>query len=710
MSLHTIQKKIPVGTILITILGLICAFFLYFTIELIEHEKIDAQFQREVDELVLQFHSELQLAFSSLYGIRGLFNASDEVTREEFYVFAGPFLSYLPGVQALEWIPRVPHEKRLAYEVATRTEGFPNFTIREQQSQGKMVLAGQRNEYFPVHFMEPFVGNEIAFGFDIGSDPIRKTVLQDAWQRGLLRVTPRIILAQEKYNQNGFLAILPIFSIQESTSTGTRDELIGFALGVFRIGDIFNVAMQKNSGNSGLIKFTLFDRSSAEQNKLLHQHKSLSKDMSKIVYIKKMRDIGGRQWEIEAQATEAYVQQQHSNIPFRVLCVGVTITFLLVLYFYMQTKKVAKVNSLMLEKSRALAKQMSENQAIIDIAINSLIKIDEQGTIEIFNPAAEQMFGYRSDEVIGENIKILMPEPFRSAHDSYLANYLRTGNAKVIGKGRKTLGVHKNGTIFPLYLVLGESKINNQRSFFGFLLDINKQKQKSDLNYDFVPFMSYELRSALRLIKGSLLLILSGAVGELSEKMQEMLATGKLNLDRLTHLINAIDMEKLQEDYMNLKRDFLSVEKLVHQAMMINQDYANIFDVQLILTASMDKFKGVAVEGDEERLLQVFANLISNAIKFSSEKSLVKLTVVRVGEKVRFSVIDHGKGVAKQMHNQIFQQNYEGIKQFDLRQGSIGLGLAISKIIVEQHGGKIDFISKESKGSTFYFDLPCHDQ
>lgn len=125
----------------------------------------------------------------------------------------------------------------------------------------------------------------------------------------------------------------------------------------------------------------------------------------------------------------------------------------------------------------ALRDSAERLRAILETAVEGIITIDERGVMESFNPSAEKIFGYSSSEAIGQNVKLLMPEPFRHEHDGYLENYHRTGHAKIIGIGREVIGRRKNGTIFPMDLSVSEVRLAGRRMFTGFVRDITERKQ-----------------------------------------------------------------------------------------------------------------------------------------------------------------------------------------------------------------------------------------
>ncbi|MBF0380740.1 MAG: CHASE domain-containing protein [Magnetococcales bacterium] len=694
-------------SILIIIIGVVLSALLFLAIDRQEKQRLFAEFQRDVDERTVSFRSEIELAFGSLYGIRGLFLASTNVDRQEFKTFVTPFLSNLPGVQALEWIPKVTNAQRLKFETDTQKEGFNSFQITQRQSQGSMVRAKKRQEYFPVHYLEPFQKNRAAFGFDLASSATRLETLEKSRDLGLLHATERITLVQEKGTQQGFLAFLPIYKGSTDSVEKRRQQLFGFALGVFRLGDIFEAAMEKVSRKELGIDIKLFDKSVTKDKQFLNHHK-LQGDYeldNNFIFQKTITNIGGRDWLLVATPATSYISARRTLTPYLGLGAGLVITIILSLFLQSNTNKRLEVENLINIRTSELRDREEENRVIVEAAANALIMINHLGIIENFNPAAENMFGYTHDEVIGKNVKILMPDPNRSAHDGHLANYINTGVAKIIGKGREVEGQRKDGTIFPLYLAVGEREIKQQKKFVGFLLDITKQKEADRLKSEFISTVSHELRTPLTSIKGSLGLVAGGVMGEIPEKALKLLDKAVKNTDRLTFLINdLLDIDKMQTGDMELEIKPINCCKLLDKAISANQGYSDKFAISLQLVAEAQK--GLSINGDENRLIQVLSNLISNAVKFSPENGNVELSISLNGDFVRISVKDHGPGISEEFKKRIFHKFAQGDSSDTRRQGGTGLGLAISKSIIEKQGGIIGYDTKLGEGSTFYIDLP----
>jgi PAS domain S-box-containing protein len=349
----------------------------------------------------------------------------------------------------------------------------------------------------------------------------------------------------------------------------------------------------------------------------------------------------------------------------------------------------------------------NRTRAILDTVLDGIITIDESGDIETFNPVASVIFGYRADEVIGQNVRILMPEPYRSGHDGYLRSYIKTGDAKVIGNVREVVGQRKDGTTFPMELAVAPMMVSERMMFTGVARDITERKRIDDMKNEFVSTVSHELRTPLTSIKGALGLLQGGLKVALPEKATRMIEIAYQNSDRLVRLINDIlDIEKIEAGMMRYELVPVSVADLLAEAIDANTGFADEHGVRLVLD---DDVSHATVSADHDRMMQVLTNLLSNAIKYSPKAGEVVVLAVEEADRIHVSVTDKGPGIPEEFRNSIFAKFAQADSSDTRERGGTGLGLAISKAIVEQHDGEIGFETQTGHGTTFHFDLPLRE-
>ncbi|MDP2169355.1 MAG: PAS domain S-box protein [Rhodocyclaceae bacterium] len=367
------------------------------------------------------------------------------------------------------------------------------------------------------------------------------------------------------------------------------------------------------------------------------------------------------------------------------------------------------IESLRLEKRRLQAEAAllsSENRirAIIDTVVDGIVTIDAHGSVRSFNPAAERIFGYRAEQVVGHNVNMLMPEPYHAAHDGYLHNYLSTGKKMVIGIGREVIGQRQDGSTFPMELAVSEMAVNGERMFTGIVRDITERKQMERMKSEFVSTVSHELRTPLTSIRGALGLVLGKFSDALPDKARQLLDTANRNSERLTLLINDIlDLEKIESGRLEFERKATDLVAVARHALVANEGYGQQHDVALRLVATPER---AMVQADEHRLLQVFANLISNAVKYSPQGGTVDVALGGQAGRIRVSVRDRGPGIPAEFRSRMFQRFAQADSSDTRQKGGTGLGLSITKAIVERHGGSIGFTSEEGVGTEFHFELP----
>lgn len=360
--------------------------------------------------------------------------------------------------------------------------------------------------------------------------------------------------------------------------------------------------------------------------------------------------------------------------------------------------------------SRHIAEQESQSnlirwQSLIDNVLDGIITISDTGIIESINPAATRIFGYSSEDVMGKNVKILMPEPYHSKHDSYIRNYTSGGPSRIIGIGREVEGRRSDGSAFPLDLAVSEMWLEERRYFIGIVRDITRQKEIDHMKQELIASISHELRTPLTSIKGALGLLVGGVAGSLSEKAADLIAIAHSNSLHLGRLIDDIlDLEKLKSGKMQFSFTELDLCDLMKQAINLNQSYTAQFDVALV---GDDRQKvPMMVRGDSKRLLQALTNIIANAAKFSPAGGTVTLSIERRGALIRVSVFDRGPGIPESFRAHVFEKFTQADSMDHRKVCGTGLGLNITRHIITAHGGIIDFTTPAEGGTIFFFELP----
>lgn len=360
-----------------------------------------------------------------------------------------------------------------------------------------------------------------------------------------------------------------------------------------------------------------------------------------------------------------------------------------------------------LERSAADERRAREAsyRAIFESVLDAIIIIDEKGLIRSVNPATVSVFGYDVEEMLGRNVNMLMPEPYRSSHDGYLSRYLATGDARIIGKGREVTGLRKNGATFPMELSVSEAFTRKERLFTGLVRDISERKRAEIAKAEFISTVSHELRTPMTAIQGALNLVNSGALGEIPTEAKEMTEVAEQSARRLVRLINDIlDIERIGAGKLRLVMARLDLAALIERAV---QEMADLARRQMVAMRVDDRLPGARVQADPDRLLQVITNLLSNACKFSPEGGKVEIVIARgPRDRARISVIDQGPGIPEAFRSRLFDRFAQADSSDSRAKGGTGLGLAITKELTELMGGEIGFASRAGQGSTFFVDIP----
>lgn len=341
--------------------------------------------------------------------------------------------------------------------------------------------------------------------------------------------------------------------------------------------------------------------------------------------------------------------------------------------------------------------EIKENEAhmaaILASASDSIITMDQQGNILTYNPQTMKMFNIYDVNLSRKNISMLIPDLTTQRMNDILDQPPVEFNT-----------IDGDVHTFSLEITISSMMINDKKMFVAIIRDISERKKIEKLKNEFVSVVSHELRTPLTSIRGALTLLLSGNLGKFEENAIKFLQIANNNCDRLLNLINDIlDIEKIEAGKMSFTMKQVDIARLVHDAISSNQMYGEKYNVKIELRNSV---RNIFVNADPDRLMQVLSNLISNAVKFSPAGGKVEIDVTQINETIRVAVIDKGAGISEDFKSKIFLKFSQADSSSTRKSGGTGLGLNITKAMIEKMGGTINFVSKVNQGSIFYFDLP----
>lgn len=346
----------------------------------------------------------------------------------------------------------------------------------------------------------------------------------------------------------------------------------------------------------------------------------------------------------------------------------------------------------------------SELQTVLDTIADGIIATSGTGRIQTVNPAMERLFGYRPNELIGNDIKMLLPDSFAAEVDAYVAGVPEGGGVQAVGTAREVTGRRNDASVFPMELTISQARVGETRMITAVVRDISERKAAERMKNEFLSTVSHELRTPLTSIMGSLELVSNGVGGQLPPQADALIEIAQKNAVRLVRLINDIlDIDKLESGLMHLEIRVHDLKTLIATAIDANRDYARQFGVNLVLQGAPPD---VLVEVDGDRLLQVFANLLSNAAKFSPAGSDVTVAAERIDGRIRVAVADRGPGISPEFAARIFQRFSQADSSDTRQKGGSGLGLNITKVLVERMGGVITFASEPGAGTAFFVEFP----
>jgi two-component system sensor kinase FixL len=359
-------------------------------------------------------------------------------------------------------------------------------------------------------------------------------------------------------------------------------------------------------------------------------------------------------------------------------------------------------------------------ETLLSTAVDGIMVIDEKGRVLIYNPACERLFGYSPNEVVGRNVGMLMPEPYRKEHDGYIERYIKTGEKHIIGIGREVMGRRKDGSTFPMYLSVGEGSLAGQRIFVGIINDVSERARRDshiqelqkellhatrltstgqlaaalahELNQPLTAILNYS--SALadvidwnEVARGAIAREILAKIGEQTERAGEIIR-------RLRGFVEKREPNRALDD----------LNKAVNDAINLGLVGAADDNIKLIVRLQSGLPR---VSIDKVQIQQVLINLLRNAAEAMQNSSKRELTVrssLEDGGFIAVSVGDTGSGLPDNVRKRLFEPFVT------TKHAGLGIGLSICRTIIEAHGGRLWAEPNQGGGTVFHFRLPTADE
>lgn len=352
---------------------------------------------------------------------------------------------------------------------------------------------------------------------------------------------------------------------------------------------------------------------------------------------------------------------------------------------------------------KALIKEERRFLALVDNSIDSIITLEPSGIILTYNQASQVIFEYYPQEVIGQNLTLLLDPSNKEDVFAFFMEVSEHAEESFNGIKREVFFRRKSGQIFSAEISISAVSLEGSIQLICITRDISERKRLDTMKNEFVSNVSHELRTPMTSISGSLGLILGDQAGTVTSETRKLLEIAYRNSVRLGRLINDIlDLDKMEAGKMIFKFERSNLTDILQHAVEISRPFADQCHVSLILE---QPHSSIPVHVDSDRLIQVLVNLISNALKFSLPGGEVIVNAHKSQGRVKVSIIDQGQGIPEEFQSRLFQKFAQVDASDKKKRSGTGLGLYISKMIIEKMKGTIGVVSEPGVGSTFFFEL-----
>ena len=633
------------------------------------------------------------------------YEATPAVTPEKFSRFTECLTKNMAG-QAWEWIPAIPAVDKARFEEEAQAAGLKGFGIWEKDGDKGTAPAGDRDVYYPVFLATPLQGNSRALGYDLGSETVRRTALEEAARTGLPTVTTPITLVQESGTQVGLLIYQPVFS------SGNPRPLRGFALAVLRVETLLKGA--------GADQSSFMEISYLGNNRALMPLASARNGASMISATRPVFAFG-KVFVVTAYAGPEFMRLHPVQAGWQAILTGLLLTAALAIVINVVLRRQEKLERVVFERTAALRESKSRFDQLAERSRTVNWEVDAQGLIAYVSHVVEPVLGYRPEELIGKKyVYNLAVESQRESRKAQFAGAEDRGgyilDTEIINQAKDGQQVWLSRQAIPIFntdgIVRGyrvsTTDITERKRVDKELL---RQKYKLQENYEklrcleasrdsIVHMVIHDMRTPLSVIAGYVDLLKTEASLKLNAKECRWLDDVSGSAETLMEMVSQLlDITQMESGEMPLDKKECALTDVVALAI---EPHRILCGNRLLEFQELEPFPLIC---DVHIVRRIIGNLVGNAIKFTQESGKVRVYIQSPDSAtMRVSVSDNGFGIPWASQDSVFDK----FSQMDPNKKNMGfgLGLAFCRLAVEAHGGRIGLESEPGKGSTFWFELP----
>lgn len=712
--------------LLIFVIGICLTIVAYLVVRGWDQERLAGSFDAAASTHAQALQRTLDDDLDVLYSVRNLSLADSTVSRADFTTFLTSVFARHPGIQAVEWLPRVPENQRTLYEDAARADGLPGFTILDRTADGKSVPAAARADHFPVYYVAPLRGNQAALGIDAASLPDRRVALDAARDSGQPVATGRITLIQEQHQGYSFLVFVPVYQETAPATLAERQRTLrGFVLGAFRVQDLAAAAFGEVQDAS--VGIEIRDPQMPAGSQVLYRSPGADASHGALSWSGTVQ-AADRRWDVHIVPTAAFLADRQSTSLLPVLVRGALASAAIAAYALSLINRSRVVERLVSDRTEQLQREVQEREraerllagevhaadeargqarAILDAAGEAILLVAPDRRFVTVNRRFGELFPVPPEAIIGRRLEELSGYIDRIFVEP-AALYQQVLGTASDGERRFTVVVAQRWPE-PRELELFSAPVHAADStllgrIYAFR-DVTRERAVDRMKSEFISLVSHELRTPLTSIKGYTDLLASGELGALTPDQQEFMSVIQANADRLGALINDfLDISRIESGKVELRCTALQLDLLIQGVATSLRPQITRKGQRLTLDLPPE---APAAHGDANRVTQILANLLSNATKYTPDGGAITLRLRPAGDQVRVDVQDDGIGLSAEEQRQLFTKFYRAKNRVTEEVGGTGLGLTITRSLIELHGGTLTVQSAPGVGSTFSFTLPA---